>query len=65
MYNNTRAKRQSACGSSPYSCVNQVKTPCICGTFFLCPFNGVYHQRQMCRVAPCVPVQFRVLRFTS
>nr|DAG21471.1 MAG TPA: hypothetical protein [Caudoviricetes sp.] len=34
MYNNTRAKRQSACGSSHYSCINQVKTSCICGAFF-------------------------------
>ena len=24
-------------------------------------FYGEYHQRQMCRVAPCVPVRLRVL----
>lgn len=24
-----------------------------------------YHQRQMCRVAPCVPVRLRVLRLNT
>nr|DAZ30239.1 MAG TPA: hypothetical protein [Caudoviricetes sp.] len=42
----------------PVKHINKKRLPV--GGRFLC---GAYHQWQMCRVAPCVPVRFRVFRF--